>query len=69
MFDDNNTFISLNVLANRVGLPRDYLKNLADKGAIPSLEVQGRRRFNGPAVDAALAKLAGGKPKGGRRDS
>lgn len=58
MFDDANTFISLSALANRFGLPRNFLKQLADRGAIPSLDVNGRRRFNAASVEKALAELA-----------
>ncbi len=58
MFDDESTFISLSALANRFGLPRSYLKRLADAKKIPSLNVNGRRRFNAASVEKALADLA-----------
>jgi len=59
MFVDNeNTFISLNRLARHFGLPKDYLRELADKSLIPFLNVKGHRRFNPSAVQAALDSLA-----------
>lgn len=66
MLNDTNTFISLSALAMRVGLPRSYLKTLVDKRAIPSLDVNGHRRFNAEAVDIALAKLAVRKHRRGQ---
>jgi hypothetical protein len=62
MFVDNeNTFISLNRLARHFGLPKDYLRELADKSLIPFLNVNGHRRFNPSAVQVALDRLANEK--------
>jgi len=61
MFNDSDTFMSLSALASRISLPRSYLKTLADKRAIPFLDVNGHRRFNAEAVDIALANLAAGE--------
>ena len=56
MFDAE--FISLSRLSNRLGLPEAYLKNLAASGSIPSLNINGRLKFNPEAVQQALDKLA-----------
>jgi excisionase family DNA binding protein len=61
LYDEKNTFVSLNTAANYFNLPNSYLKNLADTGAIPFLVVNGRCRFNLTAVEAALVKLAARK--------
>jgi hypothetical protein len=70
MFD--NGYIPINKLRLRLGLPKKYLQDLAERGDIPSLIVNDRRRFNENHVRAALAKrsqnptgwklLTGGKP-------
>jgi len=51
-------YITLGAMAEAVGLPRAYLRELAKSKQIPSLKVKGRRRFNPIAVDKALATLA-----------
>jgi hypothetical protein len=58
-------FISLTSLAAEISLPKAYIVELADKGLIPSLDVNGRLRFNITAVQQALDKLAS---KGGHDD-
>ena len=58
MVNDRFIYISLEVLAAKVGLPKAYLKELTAKGLIPSLNVSGRLRFNPDAVKAALNELA-----------
>jgi hypothetical protein len=57
MLIDKNTFVSIVALANYFNLPNDYLKKLADKGLIPSLDVNGHRKFNPLAVEKALERL------------
>lgn len=52
------TYVSLEALAVELGLPKLYLKQLAVKGSIPFLNVNGRLRFNPVAVQQALDKLA-----------
>jgi hypothetical protein len=59
MFVDNeNTFVSLDRLSRYFDLPKDYLRELADKNLIPFLNVKGYRRFNPITVEKALSKLA-----------
>jgi len=55
---DKNTFVTLDALANHFNLPNSYLKELAEKNLIPSLNVNDRLRFNPEAVQQALGKLA-----------
>lgn len=55
---DENTFVTLDALANHFNLPNDYLKKLAEKKLIPSLDVNGRLRFSIGGVQQALDKLA-----------
>jgi hypothetical protein len=56
MFNENN-FLTLNRLAGHFDLPKNYLRGLADKGLIPSLDVNGHRKFNPLAVEKALERL------------
>ncbi|HUT30840.1 MAG TPA: hypothetical protein VMX13_13695 [Sedimentisphaerales bacterium] len=56
MFDD--VYIPLDSLATRLGLPKKYLKQLAEAGDIPCLDVNGRSRFNEAEVRVALSSLA-----------
>ena len=58
MKDTKYTYVSLEALAVELGLPKVYLKQLAVKGSIPCLNVNGRLRFNPVAVQQALDKLA-----------
>jgi len=51
-------YISLEVLAATFKLPMSYLRELAETNNIPSLNVNGRLRFNPVAVQQALDKLA-----------
>ena len=54
----NSYFVSLSCLSSNLKLPKDYLVQLARKGEIPCLAVNGRLRFNPAAVQQALDKLA-----------
>lgn len=56
-------YVSLEALAAELCLPKEYLKNLASRGDIPNLDVNGKMRFNLQAVQQALDKLAA---KGGQ---
>lgn len=47
-------YISLDVLATRLGLPRTFLREHARRGTIPALNVHGRLRFEETAVRDAL---------------
>ena len=51
-------YVSLEILAVELCLPKAYLKQLAAKDSIPALDVNGRLRFNIIAVQQALDKLA-----------
>lgn len=53
------TYLSLEALAVEIGLPKLYLKQLAVKGSIPCLNVNGRLRFDAVSVSKALNELAG----------
>lgn len=68
MFDDQVTYIPLGALATRLGLPQSYLKTLADKRAIPSLNVKGRLRFNPLQVQEALDRVAAEQRAQGQTD-
>ena len=50
-------YVSLEALAAALGLPRAYLRRLADDGHIPSLNVNGRLRFDESSVRTALHDL------------
>jgi hypothetical protein len=54
---DKDVFISIGVLSSYFKLPESYLRGLADRGTIPFLCVNGRRRFNPAAVEKALTRL------------
>jgi hypothetical protein len=56
--DNANTYLSLEALAATLSLPQNYLRGLAESEDIPSLNVNGRLRFNIIAVQQALDKLA-----------
>ena len=51
-------YISLEALASTLRLPLNYLRELVKANKIPSLNVNGRLRFNPAAVQQALDKLA-----------
>jgi hypothetical protein len=51
-------YISLEALAATFRLPLNYLRELAKANKIPSLNINGRLRFNPEAVQSALDKLA-----------
>jgi len=59
---ENDEYISLEVLAACLRLPQKYLRELAGKNLIPSLDVHGRLRFDEVAVRQALAKIARRRP-------
>jgi len=54
-------YLSLEALAATLGLPQKYIKNLAQQGQIPFLNVNGRKRFCEPEVRDALSELSKGK--------
>ena len=58
MGDMNGTYHTLDSLAARLGLPKVYLRDLAQRGKIPSLCVGRWQRFDEADVRAALRKLA-----------
>ena len=60
------TYCNLNSLSKKLNLPKTYLKRLTKNGLIPSLNVNGRLRFNPSAVEIALDQLAS---KGIRHES
>jgi len=51
-------YLPLDALATTLGLPRPYLRRLTDEGRIPSLNVNGRLRFDELQVREALLSLA-----------
>jgi len=51
-------YISLDVLATRLKLPRRFLRERIRDGLIPHLNVNGRLRFDEGAARDALLKLA-----------
>lgn len=57
-------YLPLDALAARLNLPRTYVRRLAREGRIPSLNVNGRLRFDESAVREALRQLAA-EPLGG----
>jgi excisionase family DNA binding protein len=52
-------YLPLDALAARLNLSARYLRQLADAKKIPSLDVNGRRRFDEQDVRDALKRLAG----------
>ena len=52
------TYISLEALSSNLGLPKGYLRDLAVKGQIPCLNVNGRLRFSRQDVREALEAMA-----------
>ena len=55
----NTRYVSLDVLATRLGLPRTFLRDQVRQRRIPYLRVGGRLRFDESAVHEALQKQAG----------
>lgn len=51
-------YINLNVLAQNLGLPANYLRRLALNREIPCLNVNGKLRFDADAVEETLEKLS-----------
>ena len=54
----SRTYVSLEALAARLGLPQKYLRDMVESDDIPCLDVNGRLRFNESDVRAALKRLA-----------
>jgi len=52
------SYIPLETLAAKLGLPKCYLRKLARGKMIPYLNVNGRLRFNLKEVQKALAQIA-----------
>ena len=52
------SYLSLEALAAIIALPQKYLRDLAQRGQIPFLDVNGRKRFCESHVRYALAELA-----------
>jgi excisionase family DNA binding protein len=66
----SDEYISLDVLAGRLKLPRRFLREQARRGLIPFLRVGGRLRFEEIAVREALRRqteTAASVEIGGRR--
>ena len=64
---DISEYLPLDALAAALNLSRPYLRRLAREGRIPSLNVNGRLRFDEAQVRAALRRLAEGREKDGGR--
>jgi len=58
---ETTPYISLDALAVALGLPRRFLRQEAERHAIPCLRIGGRLRFEETAVRAALRKQAARK--------
>jgi hypothetical protein len=58
--------VTLISLADRLELPRDWLREEALAGRIPCLHIRGRLRFNPVAVEQELARLAATSRAAGR---
>ena len=61
----DDEYIALSSLATKLNLPCHFLKRLAENGEIPSLNVNGRLRFNPEAVRQSLDNLAEKRCAGG----
>ena len=59
----NKAYVSLDALAVALGLPRRYLRELAQRQLIPHLSIGGRMRFQESDVLTALGKLAAAQTK------
>jgi hypothetical protein len=57
-------YISFDALVATLGLPRRYLRDLADAKRIPFLEIGNRKYFDAGEVVAAIHKLAAKAGKG-----
>ena len=57
---EDKSYITLDRLTGKLGLPGAYIKELAAGKKIPSLNVNGRLRFNPQQVQAALDRMAEG---------
>lgn len=53
-----NEYISLEALAAILGLPKMYLRRLANQGLIPYLDVGGRKRFIEGEVRKVLTEMS-----------
>ena len=65
---ERETFIPLQRLAQRLGLPAAWLKAEAEAGGIPSLRAGRRLLFNPEAVEHALIERANESGKGAGDD-
>jgi len=63
MLENENTYISLDHLSARLGLPRTYLKQLAERRSVPFLRVSGRMKFDPERVKEALDRMAANEPE------
>ncbi len=54
----DTSYISLDVLAARLGLPKPFLREQARRGLIPCLMVGGKMRFEESSVRDALRRQA-----------
>lgn len=52
------SYLPLEPAAASVGVPKTYLRRLADNREVPFLDVNGRKLFYPPAVVDALHKLS-----------
>ena len=52
------SWLPLEPMASRIGVPKAYLRRLAETKQVPFLNVNGRKLFYPPAVVEALNKLA-----------
>ena len=58
------SFLPLDVVASRLGLPCKWIRDQADTGTIPCLKVNGRRLFDLESVrDALVERARGAKPE------
>ena len=64
-FDAMSDLLSLSRMARRLGVTRQWLRDEADAGRIPSLKAGSRYLFNPVAVQEALAAIAARTRQGG----
>jgi len=54
------SYLPLEPMASRIGVPKSYLRQLAERRQVPFLDVNGRKLFYPPAVVDALNRLSQG---------
>jgi len=54
--------LSLAPMAEKIGVPVNWLRAEAEAGRVPSIMVHNRRMFIASTVESALAKLAAEQP-------